>query len=555
MTDSNAAIAALAPLENEVVDHLFTLAPGLAVFLGLHTYDGRLPDLSRLATDRWTAEADRLLGRLRTLPPDGLSPGRRYDCTLLELSLESPLFDLRDSREYDRNPMSYLSPLSLTAYMVRAYAPLPQRVAAMGELLAGVPSLLSTATQRLDRSLPEPFVRLAISMGEGLLAHYDDAERLAISGGEALGNRVRAARAPAEAALRQFVERLKTEFLVHANEEFPLGAERYQKLLWVREGIRAPYADLLAAGRADLHRNQERLRTIGDAQQPPLTAKDILDQIARSHPTAEELIPRAREFVEETKLFVRENELATIPEPAICRVDETPAFHRALSTASMNPPGPFDTAGDEGIYFVTPVDPRWPPQRQEEWLRSFNDGMLRNVTIHEVYPGHYLQFLHFRRGAGSLARKTYLSAAFSEGWAHYAEQLAIERGLGSGRPEAEVAQLHDALLRDCRLISSIGLHTQGLTLAEATQIFVREGLCEPIVAEREAVRGTFNPEYFCYTLGKLAILDVRHKYLANRFGGSLREFHDRLLSFGCPPVGFLDELLRAGAPVPRSPEK
>jgi uncharacterized protein (DUF885 family) len=211
----------------------------------------------------------------------------------------------------------------------------------------------------------------------------------------------------------------------------------------------------------------------------------------------------------------------------------------------MNPPGPFEGGGDEGIYYVTPVDPAWSPKQAEEWLRSFNDSLLRNVTVHEVYPGHYLQFLHFRRTAGSLASKVFMSGSFTEGWAHYAEQLAVENGLGAGSVHAEVAQIHDALLRDVRLIASIGLHTQGKDLEWATRLFESEAYFERLPAEREAIRGSFNPEYFCYTLGKLAILDARAKYLTKRFGGSLEKFHDTLLAHGCPPVGMIDEMLGA----------
>ena len=530
-------------VEKQVIDHLLELTPGFAVFLGLHAYDGKLPDLRKETTHRWAGSARGLLERLQGVPASDLAPDRRFDQVLLQLSLESPLFDLEESRDYDRNPMTYLSPLSLTPYMVREYAPIEHRAAAMAQLLGEVPRFLETGQRRLEPVVPEPFVRLAIAMAEGLFAHFPDAERVARAGSAALGDRVRSAREPAEAAIRLFVERLRSDWLPRADQGFALGPDRFQRLLWVREGTKTPVTDLLAAGTADLQRNQERLRTIAGNGSAPSDVHGFLDRISQKHPQANELIPRARTFVEETKRFVREKELATIPEPAVCRVEETPAFHRALSTASMNPPGPFDTAGDEGIYFVTPVDPTWTPERQEEWLRSFNDGVLRNVTVHEVYPGHYLQFLHFRRSGGTLARKTHISASFSEGWAHYSEQLAIEQGLGGGGVDAEAAQLQDALLRDCRLLASIGLHAQGLSLTQAAAIFRDQGFCEPIVAEREAVRGTFNPEYFCYTLGKLTILDVRKKYLATRFGGSLRGFHDRLLSFGCPPVGLLDDLL------------
>ncbi len=537
----------LEPIESRVVDHVFALQPGYAVFLGLHQYDGRLPDLARGATDGWTAGADRLLSELRAIPSDQMTEGRRLDRTLLELLLESPRFDLHESRDLDRNPMSFLGPISLTAYMVRDYAPLPTRVDAMVRLLDGVPALLDAARQRLEPVLPEPFVRLAATMAAGLSPHVQEAEAFARRASATLGDRLARSRAPAEAAVHDFLARLEGEWTRNATDEFALGPERYQTLLWVREGLRTPFEEIRRAGLADLRRNQARLEEIARGLAPPSTVPALLESIFRQHPSADGLIARAQELVGETKRFVEGGELVTVPSGAECRVEETPTYGRALSTASMNPPGPFEASGDEGIYYVTPVDPAWPAERQEEWLRSFNDPMLRNITIHEVYPGHYVQFLHFRRGANSFARKVFVSASFTEGWAHYCEQLAIEQGLGRGGPEAEVAQIHDALLRDCRLLASVGLHTGGMTLAEATDLFRREAHFEQLPAEREAIRGTFNPEYFCYTLGKLAILDARAKTLGPLFGGSLRGFHDRLLSFGSPPVGVLEALLGAGA--------
>ena len=540
----------LRPVEEAVLEHLFELSPGYAVFLGIHGYDGRMPDLTRPATDAWLDKADRLIRQLQDPALGALPPARRFDRTLLELLLESPVFDLRDCRDLDRNPMSYVGGISLTPYMIRAYAPVPSRVAAMRRVLEGVPWLLETGRRRLDAKLPEPFVRLALAMGSGLKAHFEEAEQFARSAGSGLGDQVAGARPAAEKAVEEFLERLKTDYLPNAVPEFALGPERYQRLLWVREGSTTPTAEILAAGRADLARNQRRLAEIATKLHPgipvPEAIRTAFEALFVRHATADRLVTRAQEYVDEARTFMLAKELVTLPEPAVCRVQETPIYGRALSTASMNPPGPFDVAGDEGIYFVTPVDPEWTKDRQEEWLRSLNDSMLRNITVHEVYPGHYLQFLHFRRTASTLARSVFLSASFSEGWAHYTEQLAIEAGLGAGSDDAELAQIHDALLRDCRLIASIGLHTQGWSLAQATELFQKEAHFEALPAEREAIRGTFNPEYFCYTLGKLAILEARRKLLSGKFNGSLKHFHDALLGHGCPPVGVLESLL-AGA--------
>ncbi len=539
MENSSTPLSAFDILERRVVDHLFVLQPSYAVSLGLHDYDGLSPDLSRSGTDRWAASADALLAELAGFDPARLPPERRIDAFLLRLLLESPLFDLREARELDRNPMAYVGSVSLTNYLARDYAPAERRVAAVVRVVEEVPRILEEGRARLQPPLPKPFVDLALAIGGGLPAHLGEAQSFADRAH--LGPNVARVRGAAEPAIAQFLAWLRDEQLPRATPDFALGGTRFQRLLFVREGIDAPFDEIRRAGEADLARNQARLAQI--AAEEHSAVDDLFGRLNRQHPATGDLLTTARSYVEETRRFVTAHELASIPEPAVCRVEETPVWGRALSTASLNPPGPFDTTSSEGIYYVTPVDPSWTPTQAEEWLRSLNYAMLRNITVHEVFPGHYLQFLHFRRVSGSLARKVYLSPSFVEGWAHYAEQLAIEQGLGRESHAAEVAQIHDALLRDCRLLASIGLHTNGMTVDAATALFQREGHFERLPAEREAIRGTFNPEYFCYTLGKLAILNARGQYLSSRFGGKLAAFHDRLLAFGCPPIGLLDTLL------------
>jgi uncharacterized protein (DUF885 family) len=530
-------------LEREIVDHLFELQPAYAVALGLHQYDGRTPDLSRGATERWGAAADRLLARLESTSPDDLNSDRQVDRLVLRLLLEGPLFDLRDARELERNPLSYVGMFSLTSYLAREYAPPAARVDAIAKILLGAPSVLETGRRRLEGPMPRPFVDLALTMGEQLPTHFGEAQEFA--GRHGLAAKVTPAREVAERSLREFLAWLRADELPRATGDFALGTERFRKLLFVREGIEAPVEEIRDAGAADLRRNQARLAEI--AREAGLSSEELFTSLAADHPKPEEVLSTARSFVEETRAFVVAKDLATIPEPSSCRVEETPPYSRAWTTASMSPPGPFDATTPEGIYFVTLVDPAWNPRQQEEWLRSMNRSMLRNITVHEVYPGHYLQFLHFRARPASLARKVYMSPSFTEGWAHYCEQLAIEAGLDGARPQAEAAQIHDALLRDCRLLASIGLHTDGWSVERATELFRTEAHFEQLSAEREALRGTFNPEYFCYTLGKLTILNARHRFLGPKFHGSLRGFHDALLGWGAPPVGLIDRVLELAA--------
>ncbi|MGA8663892.1 MAG: DUF885 domain-containing protein [Thermoplasmata archaeon] len=538
MLRGNSGAIELDAVERSIVDHLFVLQPGYAVGLGLHEYDGRVPDLSSAGTDHWATSADRLLAQLAAVREADLTPDRRIDRFLLRLLLEGPLFSLRDSKDLDRNPMSYVGAVSLTSYLIRDYAPAADRVTAIVRTLEGVPRILDDGRRRLTRPLPKPFVELALSMGSGLPAHFAEAEAFAHSAG--LAARVRGPRAVAEAAFAQFLTWLREEELPRAVPEFALGPARFQRLLFVREGIEAPFAEMRAAGLENLRRNQARLTEIAALEGVPLP--ELFRRLGEDHPAASEVVSTASNYVAETREFVRAHDLVSIPEPVAVRVEETPTWGRALSTASMNSPGPFDS-GPEGVYYVTPVDAKWPVAQQNEWLRSLNRTMLRNITVHEVFPGHYLQFLHLRAGVGSRVRKVYLSSSFVEGWAHYTEQLAIEAGLGAPDRAAEVAQIHDALLRNVRLLSAIGLHTEGWSIERSTEMFEREAHLEHLPAQREALRGTFDPEYFCYTLGKLAILTARAKLLTTHFHGNLKAFHDTLLGAGCPPVGLLETVL------------
>ena len=530
----------LAFLEKEAVAHLFVLRPTMAAVLGLHEYDGVLPDTSVESTTRWVATTKELLRKLSEIPDADLREARRVDRNLLRLSLEGNLFDLEETRELDRNPMSYLFQPDLTGYISWNYASIPDRVAGIVKVLTSVPRLLEAAKQRLEPVLPRPFVTLAIQIAAGLPSHFEEGETFALTGSVALRDEVAKAREGADAAVRAFAQWLTAERLPTASNDFALGRERFQQLLWVREGLTLPVEEVLRRGREDLKRNRDRLAEI--AKHEGLSVDQLIARLYENHPSAEELLPTARRLTDEAREFVRTESVASIPEPQLVHVRETPPWARDLWTAAMSSPGPFDKPVD-GIYWVTSVDPKWNPTQSEEWLRTLNHAMLKNTTVHEVWPGHYLQSLHFHRTEQSLARKVWFSYSFVEGWAHYCEQAMLEAGFDGRSTSAEVTQLHDALLRDCRLIVSIGMHTQGMSVADAARLLRSEAHLEEVHAQREAIRGTYNPEYFCYTLGKLAILDVRAKYLAPRFRNSTKEFHDTLLGFGAPPIGFLDSLM------------
>ncbi|MGI0068456.1 MAG: DUF885 family protein, partial [Thermoplasmata archaeon] len=327
-------------LEREVVDHVFELYPPSAVGLGLHAYDGRLPLSDRSATDRWLSESTGLEARLKKVEAANLSEDRQIDRLLLELLLVGPRFDLAEVQEFDRNPMTYLASLSMTSYIAREYAPVPVRVEGIVHILEAIPAYLEGGRRRLRDVLPKPFVFLAISMGQGLPSHFAEAEAFARRGSKELGDRVAAARGLAEAGLREFLEDLKTRRLPKANDAFALGPKLYQRLLYVREGIERPFSEIEKAGRADLERNQRRLEQI--SRESHKTIPQLLEHLNADHPNAADLIPTARSLVDGACRFVEEHALVTVPEGARARVEETPAWGRSLSTASMESPGPFE---------------------------------------------------------------------------------------------------------------------------------------------------------------------------------------------------------------------
>ena len=532
----------LSRIEDQIVAHYFEARPTVAAYLGLHQYDGILPDLSSDGTGRWAGAARGLLLELASVEEPSLTAPRRLDRNLLRLLLEGTLFDLEVARQVDRNPMTFLFQPDLTNYIARDYAPVEDRLRGIVRVLNAVAPLFETAKARLEPVLPRPYVTLALHIASGLPAHFAEGESLAASGSRPLREEVHSARERAEAAVRDFGSWLESERLPQATDDFALGLERFARLLWVREGLTMPVQEVLSRGRADLKRNQDRLAEI--ARRESSSPEQLIEDLQQDHPSPDELLPLVRRLTDEVREFVRTKDLVTIPEPEACHVRETPAWARDLWTAAMNPPGPFEKPVD-GIYWITTVDPQWTPVQADQWMRTLNHAMLKNTTVHEVWPGHYLQSLHFRRTSQTLVRKVWASYSFIEGWAHYAEQASLEAGFQGRSTSAEVTQLHDAILRDCRLIVSIGMHTQGWPVSEAARFFRTEARLEEVHAQREAIRGTYDPEYFCYTLGKLGILDVRAKYLASKFHGSLKQFHDTLLGFGTPPIGFLDGLLTA----------
>jgi hypothetical protein len=341
-------------------------------------------------------------------------------------------------------------------------------------------------------------------------------------------------------ALRSFEAWIAEELIPAGDDSFPIGAGGMEEMLRIAELIEMPPAELLALGEADLDANLDAFRETAARLDPDLTPREVYGRhVASVHSTAADLIPSTRDMLERIRGFLVERDLITIPSEVRATVAETPR-HMRWAFAMMDTPGPYETEATEAYYFVTPVEPAWSPEQAEEWLRTLNRYALTDISIHEAYPGHYVHFLHFASAPTEVSRRT-ASYAFTEGWAHYAEQMMWEEGFSDGDPRFRLAQLTEALVRNCRFVCAIEMHAGEMSVEQATRFFVDNAFYDEGPARKEAERGTFDPGYFSYTLGKLQILRLREDYREAAGGDfTLRRFHDRLLSRGAPPV----ELMR-----------
>ena len=297
-------------------------------------------------------------------------------------------------------------------------------------------------------------------------------------------------------------------------------------------------------GRTNLEDNLSRIRELAATIAPGRPVQEIVANISLHHPTAAALIPDTREMLEDIRQALIDHDIISLPSEDRCQVVETPAYMR-YAFAAMDSAGALENRATESFYYVTPVEEQWTAEQAEEWLSKFDYNTLRIISIHEVYPGHFVHHLHNRYGRSlPSVNRVATSYAFTEGWAHYTEQMMLETDYGRGRPELMLTQLLEALVRNCRYVCSVAMHTGDMTVDEATQFFVENAYMAEHPARREALRGTFDPGYLNYTLGKLMILKLRDDFRRERDGGfTLRGFHDELLSYGAPPIPLLRDVM------------
>jgi uncharacterized protein (DUF885 family) len=311
-------------------------------------------------------------------------------------------------------------------------------------------------------------------------------------------------------------------------------------MLATGEGLDAPLSRIAAIGQANLEDNLARIKELAQSIAPGRSVSEIVEEIGRNHPQAQQLIPETRGMLEDIRQSLIDFDVITVPSEDRCQVIETPTYMR-YAFAAMDSAGALETRATESFYYVTPVEDDWTDKQAEEWLSNFNYDTLKIISVHEVYPGHFVHHLHNRYGRElPLVNRVATAYSFTEGWAHYTEQMILETGYGEGQPKLLLTQLLEALVRNCRYMCSLRMHTEKMTLDEATKFFMENAYMAELPARREALRGTFDPGYLNYTLGKLMILKLRKDYQREQVGAyNLKEFHDRLLSFGGPALPLL----------------
>ena len=528
-------------LAKKILDDYWSFHPTTAAAAGIHRYDGILPVYTAAALRAYTTRVREYLGALgRHDRGDRLSRQVRLRLGVLRGLLLSELSEIEDQRLPRAFPLYFLLRMNIVNYLLRKYAPLDRRVRAIGKLESQVPRFLRDLRSTLDRRLAETFFEIGEMAATGMLDAYAR-ELPDILGGVSPSVRkyVEGTNETAIAELKGLVSDLAAKYHPRLKKDFALGRRKYERMIFAEHLVDIPIERLLDVGRADLDANRRQFEETAKRIDPGNEPLQVIEGIAADHPPAERLIDDARAMLEEIREFVIAHDLVTVPSEERAQVMETPRFFR-FATAALNPPGSFEKVAREGFYYITPVEESWPPEKREEWLRHLNYTMLRNISVHECYPGHYVHLLHQNRLRDTVL-KSYFSYAFTEGWAHYCEEMMVERGFGDLR--LKLAQLQDALLRNCRYISSIMMHTAGWSWEDATRFFMENAYLDRLPAEREAKRGTWDPGYLNYTLGKLMIKKLRADWSRQHQGASLREFHDALLGLGAPPVGLAREHL------------
>lgn len=526
--------------------------PSTATHLGLHQHDQLLEPRSAADLDGRARSLRSWLTRIDALRE--LTPGQQDEARLWTSQIKAELHNLEDRRLWHSDPTAYVdvAGTALNELVARNFAPPEERLAAAIARVEAVPRLLAQARANLDT--PASITTdAAIEQVQDTLELFEQQVPRAFAGIGSAAQQAQLAAACARALeeMREFGLYLEETLRPRSTAPFTVGADGMRKLLLYEDMVTDTVNELIVRGEQELARTQELIREAAARIDPTKSLAEVIDQVTGDHPSAAELLPEAAALLDDLRTFIAERGIVSMATEAPVRCEETPAHQRFFGFAFCDTPGPFEQVATEAFYYITPPEAHWPAEQQKSYLRFFNRAFLPIVSLHETYPGHYVHMPWLRYAPGPISR-TFWTTTAVEGWAHYCEAMMLDEGYGNGDPKLRLMQLQAALLRLCRYLVALRLHTHDLTYEEAIEFFVREGYTERLVAEREVRRGALNPGFYAYTLGKLEILRLREEF--RRVAGpdySLRAFHDLIVKTPYPISLIRERLLRSATAVTR----
>jgi uncharacterized protein (DUF885 family) len=526
-------------LAGEILEFYYKQDPSTATYLGIHKYDDLIADYSAesIKADSETIKSFR--SKLDAVDADALSLEAQLDFEQTKQTLDGMLLRNDVIRPWAKDPDIYSSGITDDAYVMitRTFAPPEQRLKSLTARMKLMPNTLAEARKNLDNP-PRVYTEIAIDQLDGnrdffaqdVPAAFEDVKDQPILA------EFNTAKDAVIAALEDYKKFLQDDLLNRSNGSFAYGADTYTKVLAADEMITTPLPDLLSAAEADLKSNQQAFVEAARQVDPNKTPTDVLAEVAKDYPPPSELLAVTQSGLDSLAQFVRDKQIIDLPEAPPAKVVETPPFMAATTSAAMDTPGPFEKVATEAYFMMTLPDPTWPKEEQDDFMSQWYRPSISNVSVHEVWPGHYVQFL-FAKDYPSDVRKVFATSSNFEGWAHYCEQMMLDEGLHADDPRYRLAEVQDALLRDVRFIVGIKMHTQGMTIEQAQAMFVEQAYQPDPVAESEAKRGTSDATYGYYTMGKLMIMKLREDYkkkMGDKY--TLKDFHDTFIKLGPLPL-------------------
>ena len=532
-------------VEGYIEDYL-AAHPAFAVAQGRHEFDGMLPDWSAEGIANEIARLKQVRDQAVVFNDEDLGEPGSFQRQYLLASIDRNLFWLDKADWPFRSPDFYFDWISDSIapapYVTLDYAPLEQRMRAYTRYAQAVPVAAAQIRANLRMPMPRTVLQYGIDSFGGLADYYRNDVPAVFAAVEdaALQAEFAEANQSAAAAMQELADWLKSN-QPSATEDYALGAELFQQMIYDTERVDIPLDALEAMGWADLRRNQLALDEACAEFAPGESISACFARMANRKPAGGS-VETARLQMAETRAFVVEQGLVSIPGNEEALVAEAPPYARS-NFAYINIPGPYESK-QPSVYYIAPPNPAWPAEVQQAYVPGEADLLF--TSVHEVWPGHFLNFVHAKR-ADWIFGRLFVTYAFGEGWAHYSEEMMLEAGLRGASPETRIGQLSNALLRNVRFLSSIGLHTKGMTIEESQRMFIEEGHQSEGTAIQQAARGTYDPAYLNYTLGKLMIRQLREDWTRERGGrAAWREFHDTFLSFGGPPIPLLRARMMKG---------